>query len=221
MPRIARIVIPGIPHHVTHRGNNGQKIFRHDEDYEIYLNYLRHYAKIFGLRIIGFCLMPNHVHMIVIPQFEYSIAKAVGISHMKFSQHMNKKYNRSGHLWGGRYFSCPVDEKHLVASMRYIELNPVNASIVTKPWAYRWSSAAAHIGRKDIFKLPDIQYWYSIYSPDDWYQFLGESIDPAIIRAIKKHLKTGKPLGSDSFIRMIERETGRRMKRAKRGRPEK
>ena len=141
MPRIARIVAPGLPHHVTQRGNYRQNVFDDDSDRRRYLLWLKEYSHRYDLSILAYCLMSNHVHFIVIPQNDDSIARAFNAAHMLYSQYHNKKINITGHLWQGRFFSCVLDDRHLIATARYIERNPVRALIVKKPYEYIWSSA--------------------------------------------------------------------------------
>ena len=129
MPRIARIVVPGCPHHITHRGNNRQKVFLTKNDYATWFVQMKHYSNLYGLNILGYCLMPNHVHIIAIPEYDYSLAKTIGLAHMRYAQITNLVHNRTGHLWGDRFYSCAIDDSHLVASMRYTEQNPVRAGI--------------------------------------------------------------------------------------------
>jgi putative transposase len=221
MPRNARIVVPDVPHHVTHRGNNRQTVFHHPDDYETYILHLKHYSAIFGLQILGYCLMPNHVHLLVIPRNENSMAKAVGTGHMRFAQIVNKIHGGSGHLWGDRFFSCPIDDTHLVAAMRYTEMNPVRAGLVNTPASYKWSSADVHTGGRDIWDLVDTGYWFEHFTSDEWREFLTEREDKAVITALEKHIQTGKPYGNRDFIRMIERKTGMSFEPGKRGRPKK
>jgi len=130
MPRIARVVIPYCPHHITQRGNYKQITFESDTDYMKYIRWLEYYKEKFGLLILAFCLMPNHVHMAAVPKYHISMAKTLNICHMRYSQYFNKKNNDVGHLWQGRFFSCPMDETYLYSAIKYIENNPVRAKLV-------------------------------------------------------------------------------------------
>ncbi|MFH1513906.1 MAG: transposase [bacterium] len=221
MPRIARIVVPDIPHHVVQRGNYRQDIFHMPDDFHTYLLLLKQYSKRYSLDILGYCLMTNHVHLIVNPRNADSIARSVGICHMRYSQITNRIHNRTGHLWHSRFFSCALDAFHLVAAMRYIEMNPVHARIVRKAWWYQWSSAAVHIGKPDESELLDTKYWLRDFQPDEWKKFLGGREDPEIEPKLMKHLKTGRPLGDDAFVRMIEKKLGRNLRKGAKGRPKK
>ena len=131
MPRIARAVAPGYPHHVTQRGNYRQIVFEDEEDFQQYKTWLKDYSGKFGLKIWAYCLMNNHVHFVCVPTKEYSLAKTFNTLHMRYSQYINRKKGAKGHLWQGRFFSCSLDEIHLYAAVRYIENNPVRAKIET------------------------------------------------------------------------------------------
>ncbi|MGC8724707.1 MAG: transposase, partial [Acidobacteriota bacterium] len=124
MPRLARIAIPGVPHHVTQRGNNGQDVFFTDEDRRLYLDCIRRYTGEAGVAILGYCLMTNHVHLLVVPPAQESLGIALGRAHWRYSQAINRLHGRSGHLWQGRFFSCALDEAHAYRALAYIERNP-------------------------------------------------------------------------------------------------
>ena len=147
MPRVARIVIPDRPHHVTQRGNNRQDVFFVPDDYRTYLAILREQSKRYGLRVHAYCLMTNHVHLVATPRSPESLAKAVGRTHWLYTQHINRLHGRVGHLWQNRFYSCALDRDHYWAAMRYVERNPVRARLHPKAWLYPHSSAAAHVGR--------------------------------------------------------------------------
>lgn len=146
MPRIGRIVVPDLAHHVTQRGNYQQNVFEKETDYKQYCHWMSKYAELYGLDILAFCLMTNHVHFIVVPQQEDSLARAFSTVHMRYAQYMNKKREVRGHLWQGRFYSCILDEAHLYCAIRYVERNPVRAKMVRDPWDYFWSSAQWHVG---------------------------------------------------------------------------
>ncbi|MGB7161246.1 MAG: transposase, partial [Tepidisphaeraceae bacterium] len=148
MPRVARVVVPGVPHHVTQRGNNRQDVFFVDDDRLAYLRILAQQCRKHGVAILGYCLMGNHVHLVVIPATADALAKAIGRTHWLYAQYVNRSHGRSGHLWQNRFYSCALDDEHTVFAMRYVEWNPVRARICRAARRYRWSSAAAHcLGR--------------------------------------------------------------------------
>jgi len=146
MPRIARAVVPECPHHITQRGNNRQGVFFVADDYRLYLDILREQSRRYGLEVHAYCLMANHVHLVATPHGADSLAKAVGRTHWRHSQAINRLHGRSGHLWQGRFYSCALDRPHFWAAVQYVERNPVRARLVRRAWDYAWSSAAAHCG---------------------------------------------------------------------------
>jgi len=149
MPRQARVVIPGLPHHITQWGNNREDVFFVDGDRVAYLGLLREQCEKHGVRVLGYCLMTNHIHLVAMPAQEDSLNLAVGRTHFIYTQYINRLHGRSGHLWQGRFHSCPMDDAYAVIAMRHVERNPIRAKINRVPWTYRWSSAAAHTGRPD------------------------------------------------------------------------
>ncbi|HSW45266.1 MAG TPA: transposase [Phycisphaerae bacterium] len=165
MPRVARIVVPGMPHHITQRGNNRQDVFFVDDDRRMYLQLLKAQAEIHGLAVLGYCLMTNHVHLIGVPRYEQSLAKAVGRTHFLYSQYINRFHKRSGHLWQNRFFSCALDEVHLLRGLAYVERNPVRAKRVRVAWQYEWSSASAHAGGMDVSGFLDLGEWRRMWVP--------------------------------------------------------
>jgi len=147
MPRVARIVIPDCPHHVTQRGNNRQDVFFVPDDYHTYLAILREQSQRYGLDIHAYCLMTNHVHLAATPRSGESLAKAVGRTHWLYTQHVNHLHARTGHLWQNRFYSCALDRDHHWAAIRYVERNPVRSRLHRKAWLYAHSSAAAHVAK--------------------------------------------------------------------------
>ena len=218
MPRVARIVIPGCPHHVTQRGNNRQDVFFVDDDRLAYLEILQQQAERYGLAVDGYSLMTNHIHLIVTPQDEQSLAKAVGRTHFRYSQYVNRLHGRSGHLWQNRFYSCALDDKHFWTAMAYVERNPVRAKLVRCAWRYKWSSASAHCGREKS-RLLDLAEWQKQLGGLDWKQSLCESTDEQEVMRLRLNTNRGRPLGSDRFISKLERALGRRLRPLPIGRP--
>ena len=218
MPRIARIVIPEVPYHVTQRGNNRQDVFFTDDDRRVYLDFLREYARQFGLKILGWCLMANHVHFVAVPGRGDSLALAIGRTDFRYTQYVNRLHRRSGHLWQNRFYSCALDERHAVAALRYVEQNPVRAKIVRVPWRYEWSSAAAHVGEGDARELLDLGAWAREWTSEEWKRMLREGLDAKQVGALRRHTSRGRPLGSDSFVSKIEALIGRRVRALPSGR---
>ena len=221
MARQARIVVPGAPHHITQRGNYGQDVFFTDDDRRSYLSFLRESTQKYGLRVTAYCLMTNHVHLVAIPEHEDSLARAMGRTHLVYAQYIHSMHERLGHLWQNRFYSCPMDDAHAHNAAAYVELNPVRAGMVRAPWDYPWSSAAAHCGRRgDSSRLLDLNAWHSQMPPDEWVETLRAiAKSNAIVNQVRLHTRTGRPLGSDSFLGKVEARLGRRVRATPRGRP--
>lgn len=217
MPRIARIVAEDYPHHITQRGNYSQKTFSNKEDYIAYLNWIKEYSRKFSLDIFAYCLMPNHVHFIATPRNQNSLAKTFNSSHMRYSQYYNRKNNTTGHLWQGRFYSCVLDEKHLLSAVRYIENNPVRAGLTQKAESWPWSSAEYHITNKGgILSLKNIRDLFKI---DNWQNYLAQKEEDVLIQKIRLNTLTGRPLGSELFVSKLENLFGKRLHALPRGRP--
>ncbi len=218
MPRIARIVAPGYPHHVTQRGNNRTRVFFDDEDRRTYLSILSLYAQKNSLELWAYCLMDNHFHLLVVPENENSLAKGVGLTNQIYTQYLNRKRGQSGRIWQNRFFSCIVeDNQYLWAVARYIECNPVKAGLVGAPEEYLWSSAKAHlINTKDpLLHTPS---WLDLTDYQAYVGFIRKS-DSEADMAIRKATSTGRPFGTESFLEKMEFKLGQSLRRKKPGRP--
>ncbi len=204
--------MPGIPHHVTQRGNRRQHTFFSQNDYRLYVTFMAEYCRRCKVEIWAYCLMPNHVHLIAVPSSENALRLAIGEAHRRYTLRINSREDWKGHLWQGRFSSYPMDERHVVAAARYIELNPVRAGLVQSPEEWRWSSARAHLAGKDDILVRTKPL---LTITGDWTRFLtGDVTD---MDALRKHQNTGRPLGDDAFIRDCERMSGRSLKRQKPG----
>ncbi len=219
MPRIARAVAIDYPHHITQRGNFHQNVFNDDEDRQNYLLWVQNYSNKYVLSILSYCLMSNHVHFIVIPHKEDSLARTFNTAHMCYAQYANKKMRRSGHLWQGRFFSCILEEQHLIMAARYVERNPVRANLVSKPWQWHWSSAGAHTGKGEALIAIDNLFNFVDIKATEWGKYIEESEDASLINNIKKHTLVGRPLGDDQFIEKLSKNMGRRFPALSKGRP--
>jgi putative transposase len=163
--------------------------------------------------------MRNHVHFIVIPWAEDSLARTFNVAHMRYSQYFNKRLKQSGHLWQGRFYSCVLDEPHLFLAIRYIERNPVRKKMVKVPWQWRWSSASAHTGMgESILKLSDFSKIVDI-SSKSWKAYIDSAEDEEKLNKIRKFILTGRPLGSVAFIEGLEKEFDRKLGIISKGRP--
>ena len=184
MPRIARIVVPGVPHHITQRGNNRQDIFFVDDDRRVYLALLKQQSYKFGVDVMAYCLMTNHIHLVATPETKDALAKAVGRTHFIYAQYINHMHGRSGHLWQDRFHSCALGQARLINTISYVERNPVRAKLVRYAWKYEWSSAAAHTGGKDASGLLDIRAWRQRHSDNDWRETLRCPEDSDVVAAL-------------------------------------
>ena len=222
MGRLARVVVTGVAHHVTQRGNGRRVIFDTDSDRFVYRGLLSEFSAKRRLAILGYCLMPNHVHLIAVPEASDSMAVALREIHGRYAAYLNSRQTVTGHVWQGRYYSCPMDDHHLWAALRYVERNPVRAGLVGIAELYPWSSARAHCEEGPADGIVDLAEWRCRWGSEEWRQFLGYSPSDAPDAALlRRSTHSGRPLGSADFIRKIERETGRCLTPGKGGRPRK
>lgn len=217
MPRISRAIAVGYPHHITQRGNYRQTVFADVDDYTQYLGWLAQYAPKYGLDIWAYCLMPNHIHLVGVPGNNDSLARTLNTVHMRYAQHYNHKMDSKGHLWQGRFFSCVLDERHMYAAVRYVELNPVRSGIVDSPHDYPWSSAKSHvIGLHDPVLSASCILTEMV---SDWRQYLGDQQDSEAQIKIIKATNSGHPCGADEFVKQMEIVLNRRFTALPAGRP--
>jgi putative transposase len=215
MPRIARVVAPGLPHHLTQRGNRRQRTFFAQDDYDAYIDLVAEWCDACGVAVWSYCLMPNHVHLIVVPESADGLRRAIGEAHRRYTRRVNFRKRWRGHLWQGRFASCVLDEPHLLAAARYVEMNPVRAGLVDRGEDYRRSSAPAHIKRRDD-RLVRVAPLLELTGP--WRRFLRQALDPQVVEQLRKHERTGRPLGADSFIAKLEKRLGRGLRPGRPGR---
>ena len=220
MPRLARIAIPGAAHHVTQRGNNRQDIFFTEEDRRLYLDWVRDYAGEAGVAILGYCLMTNHIHLLVMPPSPESLAQALGRAHWRYAQAVNRMHGRSGHLWQGRFFSCALDEAHAYRALSYMECNPVRAKMVRRAWDYEWSSARFHVGLDTPPPWLEMKRWSRWTDSAHWKAELRKGAEEGMDE-VRFHTRRGRPLGSDSFVSKVEALVGHRIRPLPVGRPRK
>lgn len=214
MARIARVVIPDVPHHVVQRGNRRQDVFFREEDYARYIDLMAEWCGRCGVSIWAYCLMTNHVHLIATPSDEEGLARAVGEAHRRYTRAINAREEWTGYLWQGRFSSYPMDERHLLAAARYVEHNPVAAGLVGRPQDYRWSSARAHLAGQDdklVSVTPLLQRM------PDWRTFIDDRPSKDDVDRVERHSATGRPCGGVGFIAEAEARLGRTLAPAKRG----
>jgi len=217
MARLARVVVPGLPHHVTQRGNRREPIFFEDGDQRIYLDLLAEQARKARVEVWSYCLMPNHVHLILTPADEVGLGRAVGEAHRRYTGFVNARGRWAGHLFQARFASVVMDEAHLMAAVRYVALNPVRARLVARAEDWPWSSVRAHLsGADDVLVtvrpvLDRVGRFADVLG--DWNE------DDVRIAALRASETTGRPLGDPHFIGDLERQTGRKLARRRPGPP--
>jgi putative transposase len=216
MARLARIVVPNCPHHVTQRGNRREPIFFEPGDQEIYRDLLAEHCRKSSVEVWAYCFMPNHVHLILAPNDGAGLSRALGDTHRRYTTFVNARGRWHGHLFQNRFASVAMDESHLIAAVRYVGLNPVRARLVARAQDWPWSSVRAHLAGQDddlvmvapiLSRIPDFTALAAAH-PEDEHAFAG-------IRAAEG---TGRPLGNAQFIEGLERILGRPIARRAPGR---
>ena len=218
MARISRIVVPGYPHHVTQRGVRSMDVFDSDEDRWAYLGFLSEESNRFGLDILAWCLMTNHVHFVAVPHTESALARGFGEAHRRYTRMKNFAQGVRGYLFQGRFSSSVLDENHLLAAVRYVELNPTRAGMVKCAWEYPWSSAGFHTGTLEFDPLIKDRTLSGLIT--DWKDFLTGEMTREFDQ-LRMATQTGRPAGDDLFITKIEDLTGRDLSKGMPGRPRK
>jgi len=216
MPRCARLVLPGIPHHVTQRGNRRQAAFFSDHDYRTYLRLLREASRAAGTAVWAWCLMPNHVHLILVPSHADGLRAALAGAHRRYTRHVNRREESRGRLWRGRFASFPMDEDHLLACARYIELGPVRAGLAARPEDWRWSSARTHLGLADdgLTEVAPL-----LGRAPDWRALLDAGLAEDELEAIRSSERSGRPLAGTVFLTQLAATLGGDVMPRPRGRP--
>ncbi len=212
MPRHARFLLPNVPHHVTQRGNRRENVFFSRTDRLAYLQLLRTHVERYAIEVVAYCLMPNHVHLILIPADKDQLHCAMRAIHGQYAQRINRIRGQTGHVWQGRYFSSPLDSTYFVNAVRYVELNPVRARLVAQAEDYDWSSAAAHCGlRSDLVVQPAPR---SRLLPEiaSWSRWLSEGVSDESLATLRKHSGRNLPCGSPEFVAQLEKVAGRSLR---------
>jgi len=214
MARLARVVVPGHPHHVTQRGNGGARTFFDDDDYALYRDLLAENCRAAGVEVWAWCLMPNHVHLILVPSDPDGLRRALARVHRSYAGAIQARRKRSGHFWQGRFGAVAMDEAHLAAALRYVSLNPVRARLVGRAQDWRWSSTRAHLRGKDdgVTALRPIRHRFP-----DFADLLGSEPEADMFERLRAAESVGRPLGDDRFLARLERLTKRSLKPGKRG----
>ena len=215
MPRRSRCLLPEVACHITQRGVDRRETFCSDADRTTYLTLLSQNLTAAEVRLLGWCLMSNHVHLIAVPAREDSLSVLLRRVHGRYSQYFNARAGRSGHLWQNRYFACLLDTAHLWAALAYVERNPVRAGMVARATQYRWSSAAAHVAGQDDRDLLDMEWWRQT-KRGDWEEALNREDDGREVLTLRQCTYSGKPFATDTFVEEVGRRFGRQWVR---GRP--
>jgi putative transposase len=214
MSRLARVVVPGHPHHVTQRGNGRARTFFGDGDYALYRDLLAENCRAADVEVWAWCLMPNHVHLILVPSDPDGLRRALARVHRHYAGIIQARRKRSGHFWQGRFGAVAMDEEHLAAALRYVSLNPVRARLVERAQDWRWSSTRAHLRGKDdgLTALAPIRDRFPAFA-----DLLAGEPETDLFGRLRAAESVGRPLGDDRFLARLERRTGRMLKPGKRG----
>jgi putative transposase len=212
MPRFARAIAVGFPHHVTQRGTDRECVFFTHADREVYLALLRSSARPARLRILAYCLMPNHIHLVAVPDEPDSLAAALRRAHGRYANYLNARRGRTGHLWQNRFYSCALDQAHLSVALRYVERNPVRAGLAECVEQYPWSSAAAHLNGRDPGNILDMAFWQGRGTAEDWRSLLAIPEDLLVVRRLQRGTFTGRPVGNAGFLDQLESQLERTLR---------
>jgi putative transposase len=214
MPRNSRCVLPDLPYHVTQRGTNRQTVFHSAADRRTYLGLIHASLEDAGVRVIAYCLMTNHVHWLVIPDREDSLATLFRRVHGRYAQAFNARRQRSGHVWQNRYFSCPLSGERLWIALRYIEQNPVRALLARSPEDYPWSSARAHLTAEgDRTGILDMRFWERAGGVDTWKEMHAAAEDVGSTQLLRRCTYAGRPFGPEDFLERLESKFARKWRR--------
>jgi putative transposase len=218
MPRLPRIVVPGFPHHVTARGNRREPIFFEDGDQDIYCDFLAEQMRKADVEVWAYCLMPNHVHLILCPRDAGGLSRALGAAHKRRANFINGRGRWRGHLFDGRFASVAMDDGHVVSAVRYVALNPVRARLVSRAEDWPWSSVRAHLEARDdgLVNVRPV-----LDRVTDFAVLTGDRAEDAGFARLRAAEQTGRPLGSADFIAGLERILGRPIARRAPGRKRK
>jgi putative transposase len=208
------VVAAGYPHHVTQRGNRLQQTFFCDDDYREYLHLMSASCARAGTEVWAYCLMPNHVHLIMVPQDADGLRRAISETHRRFTRRINFREGWQGHLWQERFHSFLLDETHLLAAVRYVENNPVRAGLCGHAEDWPWSSVRAHLRGEDdgLARVAPL-----LAMVGNWSEYLDAAVEQSLVDQIHAHTRTGRPLGAEAFLDELEGRLNRRLRPQRRG----
>jgi putative transposase len=205
MPRNARCIVPELAYHVTQRGTNHQRVFFSAADRATYLRLLQQNLAPTETRVLAWCLMTNHVHLVLVPSREDSLEVLLRRLHGRYAQMVNTRHLRSGHLWQNRFFSCPLSASHLRRVLAYVERNPVRAGLVAEAEQYQWSSAAIHLGSaRNRWQLADVEIWRQQGGAEAWRSLLVRLEELTALRLLRRCTYAGRPFGDAAFVESLE-----------------
>lgn len=212
MPRLARIVVPGCPHHVTQRGNRREPVFFGPGDYRFYRQLLTESAARAGTEVWAYCLMPNHIHLVLTPQGEDGLRATLAEAHRRYTNFINERHGWTGHLWQGRFGSVPMDEDHLAGAVRYVSLNPVRAGLVARAEEWEWSSVRAHLAGQDdaLVRVRPVLERYPRFA-----NMLEVTPTGVEMNALRRSETSGRPLGSKEWVEGLGAAMARRGRKAR------
>ena len=215
MTRLARFVVPGVPHHVTQRGNGRQRTFFGDADYAAYRELLRTHCAAHGVAVWSWVLMPNHVHLILVPGHRDALRAALAKVHRAYAARIHARERRTGHFWQGRFGCVAMDEAHLLAALRYVALNPVRARLAARAEDWPWSSVHALL---DPARGDGLTETAAVAARvPDFAAFLQAGEEAPLSQALRRSESVGRPLGSRAFLDQVEATLGRDPKPGRRG----
>lgn len=214
MARLARLVVPGLPHHVTQRGNGGAQTFLGEADYALYRDLLARSCRAAGVAVRSWVLMPNYVHLILVPSDADGLRRALASTHRRYAGHIHARERRTGHFWRGRYGAVAMDEGHLLAAVRYVALNPVRARLVARAADWRWSSVHALLAGGDdgLTAVAPV-----LARCGHFAMLLAEPAEQPSFAALRRAESIGRPLGDDGFLAALEALTRRTLRPGRRG----
>jgi len=214
MARIARVVVPGLPHHLTQRGYRGQQTFFGDEDFAEYRRLMALSCWDCGTRVWAYCLTPNQVQLIMVPSSADGLRCAVAEAHRRYTRMINLRQGWRGRLWQERFHSVVLDEPHLLAAARYVERYPARAGLCASPEDWPWSSAQPHLraAKDQLVEVPAL-----LKLVPDWHSHLAAPDADGFSEQLELHSRTGRPLGADEFVQGIETRLGRYLRPRKPG----
>jgi putative transposase len=225
MARQPRLILPSHPHHIIQRGAGRQLVFLDANDYSTFLGYLKPASKQFNVAIHAYVLMPNHLHLLASPSDEVGMARMMQWVGRYYVPYFNRKYNRVGTLWQGRYKAAVIDsERYFLTCSRYIELNPVRAQLVATPAQYQWSSYLHHVGlTQDPLITEHFLYWSLANTPFArqavYKDLIEETLPPVDVNVLTDATLKGWAIGSDAFKDALEKQSGYKVRRGRPGRP--